>query len=118
MKYLSIRLPFFLIILLFAACAGKSKVIESGNTNAKFKVWGNCDMCKETIEAGLKVQGISRVNWDVDTKQIEVDYDSTKISLDQIQKTIAASGYDTEKYKADEQTYNNLPECCQYNRNE
>lgn len=81
-----------------------------------FKVWGNCEMCRETIEGALKAPGISVADWNTETKQLSVSYDSTIISLDAIQKKIAASGYDTEKYKADEQAYANLHECCQYER--
>lgn len=83
---------------------------------SSFKVWGNCEMCKETIEGSLKSEGIVKADWDTKTKQIEVTYDTTKISLDQIQKNIAAAGYDNEKYKSDEKAYGNLPECCQYER--
>ena len=43
-------------------------------------------------------------------------YDSDKTSLDEVQKKIASVGYDTEKYKADDEVYNNLHHCCKYNR--
>ena len=33
------------------------------NTTANFKVWGNCNMCKETIEGSLKVDGVSKAEW-------------------------------------------------------
>lgn len=85
-------------------------------TTSTFKVWGNCEMCQETIESSLKVDGISKANWNKDTKMITVSYDEKKISLDQIQKNIAAAGYDNEKYKGDDKAYRALPECCQYER--
>ena len=47
---------------------------------------------------------------------MEVSYDSTKINLDAIQKHIANVGYDNDKYKGDETAYNNLHECCKYER--
>ncbi len=81
-----------------------------------FKVWGNCNMCKETIEGALKVPGISTADWNSETKTMTLNYDSTLISLDQIQKNIAAVGYDTEKYKGNDSAYTNLHECCQYER--
>ena len=73
-------------------------------------------MCKETIEGSLKVEGISKANWSPETKMISVAYDTTKINLDQIQKNIASVGYDSEKYKGDDNAYKELPECCQYDR--
>jgi hypothetical protein len=45
-----------------------------------------------------------------------VVFDSTKITLDQIEQKVAAVGYDTEKYKGDDNAYARLPECCQYQR--
>lgn len=88
----------------------------TAKSTSTFKVWGNCEMCKETIEGALKVPGIAIADWDSETKQISVKYDSTVINLDGIQQKIAASGYDTEKYKADDEAYANLHECCQYER--
>ena len=73
-------------------------------------------MCEETIEGSLKVDGVSDADWDKDSKLIKVSFDSTKISLDQIQKKIAEVGYDNDKYKADSTSYKNLHECCQYER--
>ncbi len=89
---------------------------SKANSKAEFKVWGNCGMCEETIEGSLKVDGVSNADWDKDTKLIKVSFDSTKISLDQIQKKIADVGYDNDKYKADSLVYKNLHECCQYER--
>ena len=81
-----------------------------------FKVWGNCGMCKKTIEASLKTDGIVTANWDRTTKVISVSYYPEKITMDDIQNKIAAVGYDTEKYRGDDKAYNNLPGCCQYER--
>jgi mercuric ion binding protein len=73
-------------------------------------------MCKKTIENSLDVKGVKAANWNVDSKIIEVTYMSDKINEDKIQDLIAASGYDTEKKKADDKAYKALPECCQYTR--
>ncbi len=88
----------------------------SGISTASFKVWGNCEMCKETIETSLKVDGIHKADWNVDTKIMKVEFDTAKISLDQIQKNIAAAGYDNDKYKGDDKAYLDLADCCQYDR--
>ena len=88
----------------------------NGITTSTFKVWGNCDMCKETIEGSLKVDGITKVDWNTESKMITTSYDSTKITLNQIQKNISLVGYDNEIYKGDDLAYKALPECCQYDR--
>lgn len=93
-----------------------SSKISNGIATSIFKVWGNCDMCKETIEGSLKLEGILKADWDVDTKIMKIDFDTTKISLDQIKKQIASVGYDNDKYKGDDKAYSELADCCQYDR--
>lgn len=84
-------------------------------TDISFGVRGNCGMCKTTIEkAANGVEGVTSANWDVDKKTIEVSFDDNKTDPMAIHKAIAASGYDTEKVAGDEDAYNNLPSCCQY----
>lgn len=110
--------------VILSACGSKqsssssesSTVISNGITTSTFKVWGNCEMCKETIEGSLKVEGINKAEWNVDSKMITVAYNTAIISLDQIQKNIAAVGYDNEKYKGDDKAYVELAGCCQYER--
>ena len=83
----------------------------------KFKVYGNCGMCKTTIEKSLKgVKGIASANWSVDKKIITVTYNPKKIVLLAIHKKIASVGYDTDLAKAKDEVYNNLHGCCQYER--
>jgi len=103
-------------ITMFNACIQSNNIPGSARTN--FKVWGNCNMCKETIEGSLKIDGISKVDWSPQTKEMIVSYDTAKISIDQIQKNITSVGYDTEKYKGDDIKYSKLPKCCQYKRKE
>lgn len=91
--------------------------IVSDSTTESFKVYGNCGMCKRTIEGSLNDQeGIYSSNWNKETKIMEVNYNSSLISLDEIKKKITAVGYDTEEQKATEETYKGLPGCCQYER--
>lgn len=90
--------------------------MEGSTLKSTFHVWGNCETCKDAIENSLHVDGVTEANWNVDTKMISVTYDSTKISLDQVEKNIAAAGYDNVKYKGDDKAYENLPQCCKYDR--
>ena len=108
---MKIKLASILLGLLFIMACSNSASVQSS-----FKVWGNCDMCKETIENSLKVDGVISADWNTESKMIKLDYDSTKISLDEVQKLIAAAGYDNDKYAGDDKAYMDLPECCQYER--
>ena len=80
-----------------------------------FGVRGNCNMCKKTIEkAASSVKGVSKANWNKDKKMMMVSFDSSKTNEMEIQKAVAASGYDTEKVKGNLDAYNGLPGCCKY----
>jgi len=90
---------------------------KSVETEAIFGVRGNCGMCKSTIEkAASGIAGVSSAIWDKENKKIDVSFDASKTSLDKIHNAIAASGYDTDKVKADGKAYNNLAGCCQYDK--
>jgi mercuric ion binding protein len=109
-------------VLLFS-CGGnkeelivKTEKISGAELKSTFKVWGNCETCKDAIENSLRVEGITTANWNVETKLISVSYDTTKINLDKIEQKIAAVGYDNVKYKGDDVAYENLPQCCKYDR--
>lgn len=81
-----------------------------------FKVWGNCGTCKKNIEKSVKVDGISKADWNKDTKVMTITFEASKITLEQIQKRIASVGYDTELFKGNDKAYNKLDKCCQYDR--
>jgi Cu(I)/Ag(I) efflux system membrane fusion protein len=84
---------------------------------ATFKVSGNCDLCKERIEKAAKsVKGVSMAVWDVNTKKIQVAFNPKEPNSDAIQKAIAKVGHDTDKFKASDEVYKQLPECCLYRK--
>ena len=78
------------------------------------KVSGNCESCKARIEKTAKVDGVSKADWNVKTKLLTLVYNPSKVKSDDVQKSIAAAGHDTPKYKATDKAYNALPGCCKY----
>ena len=80
------------------------------------KIYGNCEMCKTTIEKAGNVKNIATVEWNKDTKMATINYDSKKTNQDEILKRIALAGYDSEKFLAPDDVYTKLPGCCQYSR--
>jgi copper chaperone CopZ len=83
---------------------------------ATLKIYGNCDMCKETIEKAGNIKKLAKVDWDTATKMATLTYDAQKTTQDAILKRIALAGYDSETFLAPDDVYSKLPECCQYKR--
>jgi copper chaperone CopZ len=100
--------------LLILVCS--SAMAQNTIQKASFKVNGVCDLCKKTIEKSLQINSVQAAIWNPDSKVLKVKYDAALISLDSIQKRVAAVGYDTDKYKASEADYTNLHKCCKYER--
>lgn len=82
----------------------------------KIPVSGNCDMCKSTIEKSAKKAGAADASWDEATHTLTVTYNSSSSSAAKIQQSIAAAGYDTRDFKAADEAYNKLHDCCKYER--
>ena len=100
--------------------SGKTPV-SSGDakflSNKTFAVAGNCEMCKDRIEKAAKsVKGVTSASWDIASKKITVEFNNKTTGQDEIQKAIAFAGHDNGKYKADDEVYNKLPECCLYRK--
>lgn len=80
------------------------------------KIYGNCGMCKKTIETAANVNKTAKVDWNVDTKMASITYDTKKTNPDEILKRIALAGYDSDKFLAPDAVYDKLHGCCQYER--
>ena len=80
------------------------------------KIYGNCEMCKKTIEKAGNLKKVAKVDWNVDSKMATITFDSTKTNPAEIIKRIAAVGYETDQFPASNTAYNQLPKCCQYER--
>jgi copper chaperone CopZ len=85
-------------------------------TTVEFKVWGNCGQCKARIEKSLKIKGVQKANWNLDTKMLTAVFDPKVISLEQIHEKLASVGHDTEDLYTTKTKYQNLPDCCKYTR--
>ena len=80
------------------------------------KIYGNCGMCETKIENAGNIKKVAKVDWDQDSKMATLTYDSTKTNSDEILKRIALAGYDSDKFLAPDDVYDNLHGCCQYDR--
>jgi mercuric ion binding protein len=85
------------------------------STDTTMIVNGVCGMCQDKIEGAAKsLEGVSKVNWDVESKVLTLQYDASKTSLTDINKAINNVGYDTEFSTANEEAYQSLHGCCKY----
>ena len=108
MKYL-----FFILVSLAISTAAKAQ----SKASETFKVYGNCGMCKKTIEAAaLDTKGVKSATWDMDEDMITVVFDQAKTDVDKIKTAIAESGYDTDTHRAPDKAYDKLHGCCKYER--
>ena len=54
----------------------------------------SCGHCVATVkEAVGGLSGVSTVDADADTKQVQVSYDPNRVSMDQIAATLSEAGY-------------------------
>ncbi len=70
-----------------------------------------CDLCKERIETGLmKTEGILFVNVEVEKHIGHITYDGDQQGLPDLEKAIAALGYQANETPMDSAAYANLPD--------
>lgn len=91
---------------------------SSNLIHTEFRVEGLCEMCEERIEtSAMSVRGVESATWDVDKKMLHLAFNKSLTTLDTVQKAIAQAGHDNGKYRAPDDVYKNLPECCLYRDN-
>ena len=103
------------ILLAFCLIMVTTAFAQTASTTT-FKVFGNCSTCKKHIETAALAAGAAKADWNKDTKMLTLVYDPAKTNVDNVQKHIAAAGYDTPKFRGDDKAYGKLDECCQYDR--
>jgi len=91
---------------------------QSTVTTSTLIVKGNCGECKERIENASDIKGVKNSNWDEEKKILTVIYDSSKVTVSQIEMAVAKAGHATVNQKADARAYKKLPTCCKYEQGE
>lgn len=96
---------------------GKTHVSLPHYETATFKVYGNCDLCKERIESAvLESGGVQSAVWNKETKLLTVVYNPHKLTLQAIHQRIADAGHDTDSIMASDEIYNSISACCTFER--
>ena len=88
---------------------------QNKNAKASIEVDGVCMMCKVRIEkAAVRSIGVKSAVWNMETHQLNLIYNEKKTDLDAIQKNLANVGHDTQAYKASDEAYGAIDDCCKY----
>src|SRR5436189_6390448 len=103
MKLCIIVMPCILLLGLAGYAQTGNRI--SRDTTASVKVFGVCEQCKNRIEGALKIKGISKAEWNIDTKMLTVSYDLKKTNLEKINNKVASVGHDTYNKKARDADY-------------
>lgn len=90
---------FFILVLFFLFTASQAKAVEIvKNKTVKIKCTEmSCDGCKKKITKSINyLDGIKKVNIDLESKIITVTFDESKTSTENIVSAIAEAGYESE----------------------
>tara|TARA_B100001179_G_scaffold37024_1_gene23709 strand:- start:376 stop:717 length:342 start_codon:yes stop_codon:yes gene_type:complete len=98
-----------LVLGLIIGCSG-----EAENKTAEIALNTiQCGMCTDKIASGLgKLDGVVKVDVDLEKKIGKVVYKAGVIDLGVIEKAIAAIGYDANDTPAEPKAYSGLDMCC------
>ena len=98
-----------LVLGLIIGCSG-----EAENKTAEIALKTiQCGMCTDKIASGLgKLDGVVKVDVDLEKKIGKVVYKAGVINLGVIEKAIAAIGYDANDTPAEPKAYSRLDMCC------
>ena len=98
-----------LVLGLIIGCSG-----EAENKTAEIALNTiQCGMCTDKIASGLgKLDGLVKVDVDLEKKIGKVVYKAGVIDLGVIEKAIAAIGYDANDTPAEPKAYSGLDMCC------
>lgn len=77
-------------------------------------VEGVCKMCKERIEKYAYGKGVKLANWDKESGYLKLVYKEDKTSLKEIAERVASIGHENALCKRNDEAYEKLPGCCQY----
>lgn len=108
-KKILVTTAMLLSIVVYGASIKNAKTIQA-------KIFGNCDMCKATIEKAGNVNNVVLVEWNKDTKIAAITFNEAKTTPEDILKRVALAGYDSAAFLAPGDAYSKLPGCCQYER--
>ncbi len=107
------------IILLLGVLLSANFTIAQGappvSKKIKIHVKGKCGMCSDRIQTwAILTTGVMKAEYDLDRQILSLTVNKNNFDKNQLHQNLANAGHSTNKVKADEEAYANLPACCQY----
>ncbi|MEL0645160.1 cation transporter [Olleya sp. Ti.3.14] len=103
------------LVLVLIMIASTVSFAQDKNKRESLEVDGVCMMCKSRIEkACFKTKGVKSAIWNVDTHELKLIFDENKTSLKTIEQNVLAVGHDTKDFKATDEAYDSVHDCCKY----
>ncbi len=104
----------FILTLLAVVAMTFSSAAQSKITETSIEVDGLCGMCKKRIENAAYLPGVKKVNWDVETHQLNLVFRNDKVSKEEIIASINDAGHDVKGSIATDEQYANIHGCCRF----
>jgi copper chaperone CopZ len=103
-----------LLLLLALGVMLPMKAQDKKNAHLDIRTSTVCDMCEKTIETELIYEkGVKKVDVDLATNTIHVEYDARKTSPETIRLAVTKLGYYADDMPGDPKAFAKLPACCQ-----
>lgn len=83
-----------------------------------FWVAGICGLCEEVIEKTMDTKGVISADYNLESNQLTVTFNTKKTSEDHLHDLLNDAGYDTEKKTCTTEQYSRVHSCCQYREQE
>ena len=100
-----------LLVADFASAQGSPPVSKK----VKIHVKGRCSMCSDRIQTfAILTTGVMKSTYDLDRQILSLTVNKNTFDKNQLHQNLANAGHSTNKVKANEEAYANLPACCQY----
>ena len=104
----------YLLSLLAVVAFTFNSTAQSKITETSIEVDGLCGMCKQRIENAAYLPGVKKVNWDIETHQLDLVFRNDKVSKQEIIASINKAGHDVKGALASDEQYANIRSCCRF----
>ena len=103
-----------LLITMLFLMTGMTTAQTSKTSTVLIQTSAECHSCKVRLEDKLNyTSGVKYAELNLEDKKLKVKFNTKKITLAEIRKIIAETGYDADDVKAIPEAVKSLPACCQ-----